>query len=79
MGWSSGSEVFDPVARAIVDMLADDDIRPSVAELILTVLIGGLQSRGWDTEDESLDEFAQYPIVVKAFALCGIAREPDAG
>jgi hypothetical protein len=79
MGWASGGEVFDPVARAIVDMLADGDIQPSTAELILSTLIVGLQAGDWDTECESLDEFAQYPIVVKAFGLCGITRPPDAG
>lgn len=37
MGWASGSEVFDPVARELQRQLDD---RPEARQAIATVLIG---------------------------------------
>lgn len=72
MGWSSGNEVFDPMARAMVDMVADGDLSPAIAGTLLEILILELEGRGWDTEDESLREFAAYRFIVDAFAACDI-------
>jgi dUTP pyrophosphatase len=68
MGWNSANEIFDPVARAVLNShVSKDD-----AVNILTTLIRNLQSEDWDTEDESLEEFAAWPEVVEAFKLCGV-------
>lgn len=64
MGWSSANQIFNPVARALIDAGADDTTKRAV----LVDLIGGLQEGDWDTEDESLEDFLHDPAVVGAFA-----------
>jgi hypothetical protein len=64
MGWSSANEIFNPVARALIETGADDDTKTRV----LGDLIAGLQEGDWDTEDESLEDFKDDPAIVKAFA-----------
>jgi hypothetical protein len=64
MGWSSANEIFNPVARALIDTGADDTTKRKV----LGSLIGGLQDGDWDTEDESLEDFLDDPAIVAAFA-----------
>jgi hypothetical protein len=64
MGWSSANQIFNPVARALIDAGADDTTKRKV----LSNLIGGLQDGDWDTEDESLEDFLHDPAVVGAFA-----------
>lgn len=68
MGWNSAGDIFDPVAQALLD--SNVDYYSTVH--ILTVLIRGLQDGDWDTEDESLEQFAQWPAVVEAFEKCGV-------
>lgn len=69
MGWSSGSEVFEPVANALAEVGASAE----VAVPALRALIRALQERGWDTEEESLGLlYDRYPPVVEAFAQEGI-------
>jgi hypothetical protein len=63
MGWASGGEVFDPVARKMREMACTDE---QVTE-VLAILIDGLQERGWDTEDESLGEFQDDAAITEAF------------
>ncbi|MCW2929937.1 MAG: hypothetical protein JWM19_899 [Actinomycetia bacterium] len=63
MGWSSGNEVFDPVATKMQELGASDEVKTEV----LTVLIHELQMRDWDTEGESLDQFEDDPAIVEAF------------
>jgi len=63
MGWASGGDVFDPVARKMRELGSTDE---QVTE-VLAVLIDGLQERGWDTEDESLGEFQDDAAIVEAF------------
>lgn len=63
MGWSSANEIFDPVARALIDTGADDTTKRKV----LGDLISGLQDGDWDTEDESLERFLDDPAIVAAF------------
>jgi hypothetical protein len=63
MGWASGDLVFDPVAKKLIELRAPDDVRREVC----SVLIAALQNRGWDTEGESLGEFAGDPAIVAAF------------
>ena len=65
MGYASiGHTVFDPIMKALQELGASDEMRTDVASL----LIGTLQDVDWDTEDESLEEFADDPAIVKAFA-----------
>lgn len=71
MGWNSANEIFDPVCEAILQV----GIAAEKATEILRVLISKLQDGDWDTEDESLDEFGNEPVVVDAFRKCGISRD----
>jgi hypothetical protein len=64
MGWSSANQIFNPVARALIDTGVPDETKRKV----LGDLIGGLQDGDWDTEDESLEDFLDDPAIVSAFA-----------
>jgi hypothetical protein len=68
MGWSSANQIFDPVARALIDAGADDTTKRKV----LGDLISNLQNGDWDTEDESLEDFLADPAIVAAFADHGV-------
>lgn len=72
MGWASGDEIFDPVAREVIRQFRTANITRQVARDILGTLIEALQARGWDTEGESLGEFREYDYVVAAFRDCDI-------
>jgi hypothetical protein len=63
MGWASASEIFDPVAKALIDLNASAGMK----RRLLGTLIGKLQDGDWDTEDESLREFRHDPAIVQAF------------
>lgn len=64
MGWNSANRIFDPVARALIEAGATDDVKRKV----LGDLIRELQDGDWDTEDESLEDFLGDPAIVQAFA-----------
>jgi hypothetical protein len=68
MGWSSAGYIFDPVAKALIELKAPDEIKIRV----LGDLIGALQQGDWDTEGESLTEFEDDPAVVEAFRQHGV-------
>jgi hypothetical protein len=69
MGWgSAGYKIFDPVARALQEASASDELK----EKTLTSLIPTLQREDWDTELDSLQHFLDDPAIVKAFANNGI-------
>ena len=63
MGWASAGAIFDPVAKAMVELKAPDEMKTRV----LGDLIGALQDGDWDTEEESLDLFKDDPPIVEAF------------
>jgi hypothetical protein len=63
MGWASAGAIFDPVAKAMVELRAPDEMKIRV----LGDLIGALQNGDWDTESESLGEFQDDPAIVEAF------------
>lgn len=72
MGWgSAGHKLFDPVARALIEAGASDEIK----ERVLGELIGTLQAEGWDTELDSLQHFLDDPAIVRAFANNDITWE----
>ena len=63
MGWASAGYIFDPVAKAMVELNAPDEVKISV----LGALIGQLQGDDWDTERDSLEVFSEDPAIVEAF------------
>jgi hypothetical protein len=73
MGWASGGSIFDPVAKGLIDAGASDEIKRRV----LDGLIEALQDNDWDTECESLAEFADDPVIVEVFAEHGITFGGD--
>jgi hypothetical protein len=68
MGWNSAGGIFDPVCAA----LQKSFLVPEARQKILVTLISALQDNDWDTEGESLAEFQDDPVVVKAFAECDV-------
>ncbi|MEU6535545.1 hypothetical protein [Streptomyces sp. NPDC047000] len=68
---SAGLTFFDPVARALIEAGASDEVK----EKTLTKLIADLQAEDWDTELDSLQSFLDDPAIVKAFANNGITWE----
>ena len=73
MGWASASRIFDPVAKGLIDAGASEEIKRRV----LGDLIGTLQGEDWDTEDESLEEFRDDPVIVELFAEHGVRLAGD--
>lgn len=72
MGWgSAGHKIFDPVARALIEAGAPDELK----EKTLTNLIPVLQHEDWDTELDSLQNFLDDPAIVAAFTNNGIHWE----
>ncbi|MGW1267559.1 hypothetical protein [Streptomyces sp. NPDC002491] len=61
---SAGLTFFDPVARALIEAGASDELK----EKTLTKLIADLQEEDWDTELDSLQLFLDDPAIVRAFA-----------
>lgn len=68
MGWASAGAIFDPVAKAMVELGAPDEMKTRV----LSTLIGTLQDGDWDTEEESLGQFQHDPAIVEAFRQHGV-------
>jgi hypothetical protein len=68
MGWASGGGIFDPVC----EVMQTSHLWPITKKNILVALIEALQMNDWDTEGESLDAFADDPVVVEAFKECGV-------
>lgn len=73
MGWNSANLIFDPVAEILLKSTA----QPQEITNILVCLIKELQAGDWDTENESLEDFAHEPSVVEAFRICGVEPELD--
>lgn len=71
MGWNSAGEIFDPVARKLIEIGASAEVTTEV----LGELINALQEGDWDTEDESLYEFRDNPAIVEAFRQYGITLD----
>lgn len=68
MGWASAGGIFGPIAQALIDYGANDELKLLVCNKLIEVL----QEGDWDTEGESLDEFADDPMIVEAFRRHGI-------
>lgn len=73
MGWSRGDDVFNHVAQKLIDERVDGRTK----RICLGALIEGLKHADWDTEDESLWEFRDDPVIVAVFAEHGITLDGD--
>jgi len=68
MGWASAGAIFDKVADGLIAANASDEIKHRV----LSDLVKALQDEDWDTEYESLDKYADDPMIVAVFAEHGV-------
>lgn len=68
VGWASGTEVFEPVADALIATGASAETKQAVC----SALIGALLHRGWDTGEESLGFYRDHDPIVTAFREHGI-------
>lgn len=68
---SAGYKLFDPIASALIEAGASDELM----EKTLTQHIARLQEEDWDTELDSLQLFLDDPAIVKAFANNNITWE----
>jgi hypothetical protein len=73
MGWASAGEIFDSVAEGLIASDAHDDVKRKV----LSRLCASLQDGDWDTEQESLERFADDPTIVLVFRNHGVTLEDD--
>lgn len=71
MGWSHGEEVFDDVARTVIETGAPAEIQRA----ILGKLIDRLRHVDWDTADESLREFRDNQLIIELFRERGITAD----
>lgn len=72
MGWAAGTEVFNRTARAFIDASSVDD---DATDPVLTALAEALTDAGWDTVDESVTEFRDWPEIVAV--LCRVMGDRD--
>lgn len=68
MGWSSANSIFDPIAESLIRSYEEDDLKTE----ILVSLINTLQNNDWDTEDESIELWNDYPFIIEAFRKSGL-------
>jgi hypothetical protein len=60
MGWCSGTEVFDPIAGALLGSLEGKQIN---VESVLKVVIEACENGDWDCQQDS--KYWDHPIVQK--------------
>lgn len=65
MGWCSGTQIFDPVAGAIMKTVLPDETKYD----LLMVLIKALFAHDWDCADDSI--YWRYPLVQRAMRALG--------
>lgn len=68
-------DIFDPVARMVLVMMATDRMDHADAEVLLSTLIDRLLSHGWNTPKNSLYEYRAHPFIVRAFASQGVTLD----
>jgi hypothetical protein len=73
MGWSGAHDIFNGVA----DVLIQTGVNSEAIRLTLLRLIRELQARDWDTEDESLDQFRDHPLIVSVFYAAEVGDSLD--
>jgi hypothetical protein len=67
MGWASGGEYFDVVAESCKKMLEEGKISEEAVTEICDAIFSALRGGDWDTEQESLEEFADVAPIVAVF------------
>lgn len=65
MGWGSGGQIFDTVADALIDAQAQVPFDDRLFGLVLGPLFSSLRDADWDTVDESVDRFSDFPQVLQ--------------
>ena len=60
MGWCSGTEVFDPIAKALLGSIEG---KPIDVERVLKTVIGALEDGDWDCQEDSA--YWDHPLVKK--------------
>lgn len=68
MGNNTANEIYDPTIRALLDAGVSESVIATVSDN----LIERLQNEDWGTEEESLREFAEYPVIVRSFERRGV-------
>lgn len=63
MGWASASDIFDPVAKALIEEEASPDLKRHV----LYGLLGYLLGADWDTAWDSLQQFGDDLVTRSVF------------
>lgn len=71
MGWASGGDVFDPVARTMIMLVKGNHMLEDTAFETLVTLARALRQSDWDTEDESAERFADHSFVLNALITAG--------
>lgn len=61
MGWCSGTGVFDPVVKTVIEETFDERVKRAV----LKSLIEALQNHDWDCESDS--EYYDHPLIQSLF------------
>lgn len=76
MGWATAGQIFDEIARKVIDGGASDEVKRAALGPVIDVL----RDWDWDTEYESLEQFLDDPVIVALFAERGftIGEEEEA-
>lgn len=62
MGFGSGLDIFDPVAKTILE----SSIEPEIKVKLLKSLIDSLEDHDWDTQEDS--RYYKHPLIQQALA-----------
>lgn len=73
MGWASAGAVFDRIANALIDANA----APMLKRAVLAPLADVLRDGDWDTVDESIDTFADDPVIASVLVAALHGRDID--
>lgn len=71
MGWASGGSIFDTVADALIDAQAEVPFSDGLFVRVLQPLFNELRAGDWDTVDESIDKFRDYPVILSVLRSDG--------
>ena len=63
MGFCSGTDIFDPVIKVIIES-TNADISPTSKVVVVKSLINALEDHDWDCQDDST--YYNHPIVKQA-------------
>ncbi len=61
MGWSSGSELFGEVIKAVTDRVSSVEDRKAIYKK----LIPAFEDQDWDTQDECMGEDPAFDAAIK--------------